>query len=476
MKWLQLSDIHFSLCTMGVDSHLLKRQLINYLQAEIGKVDWIFLLGDFRYCGNPKEPDSVLEWIRQIAEAVGIQNLSERVCMVPGNHDIDRNPTVRQYIIDGVKKDYNVLQGKFDQMALKALLSSFSYYNSLYKRIYNEDYIEAAVNAQNPHLFKDCGEFYLLMLNTVIISNEDNERGTLLVGSGYVVELLTKVTKPIYVLAHHGLQMLEKEEKRKLYQIFKEWDIELYLCGDEHVLYEEMAGSQIHQITSGCLYGGSKETDIAFMTGEIVDGGISVSAHEWKGNWTKALHFGEQGNLYIQKQKRTQNIFSELEPKLAEHIDEGIKKYIQKDIPIHTSQILLLLLTYSGSVLRQMLDEHRNKHGMPYGSYLYELFKEEDRIYKEQNCHFNYGYDLNELFNMREARSIQNQKRTAYITENILSYAVLCRNESRTVQDLQKVFGREEFQALKNRILQNPTLQGVFQTATQELEKNEGEH
>ncbi len=473
MKWLQLSDIHFSLCTEGVDSLLLRKQLINYLQNEIGKVDWIFLLGDFRYRGNPKKPDRVLEWIRQIAEAVGIYNLSERVCMVPGNHDIDRNPTVRQFIIDGVKKNYNVLQGKFDEMTLKALLGSFSYYNSLYKKIYNKDYIGAAVNTQNPHLFKDCGEFYLLMLNTVIISNEDNERGSLLVGSSYVVELLTKVTKPIFVLAHHGLHMLEKEEGRKLKQIFKEWGIELYLCGDEHVLYEEMVGSQIYQITSGCLYGGSKETDIAFMTGEIIGDGIRISAYEWKSNWTKALHFGEQGTLYIQKQKGTPDPTEKLEPKLKEHIVKGIEEYKQKDIPIHTSQILILLLTYSGSVLRQVLNEYRNIHGMPYGKYLYDLFKEEDRIYKEQNFHFNYGYDLNELFNMREAISIQNQKRTVYITENILSYAVLCKDNSITVQNLQKVFGKENFQALKNRILQNPTLQEVFQIA-QKRKENEG--
>lgn len=59
MKWLHLSDIHMSQTVTGTDTRLLQKQLLDYLRQEVGTVDLLLLSGDYRYCGQPENPDKV---------------------------------------------------------------------------------------------------------------------------------------------------------------------------------------------------------------------------------------------------------------------------------------------------------------------------------------------------------------------------------------------------------------------------------
>lgn len=213
MRWLQFSDIHLSSMIVGTDTLLLRRQLLRYLKKEIGTVDQIFLTGDYRFCGQPKEADEAWEWIQKLTSAVGIMDLKRQIHMVPRNHDINRG-FARGCAAEAVKKKYHPSEGRLSEEALECLLEGFSYYDSLYQKVKQHSYIKESIEKGNPHSLVDCGEFFLLLLNTVLLSNEDMERGNLLVGTSYVADLVPESDKPVFVLAHHGLEMMDRGEQK----------------------------------------------------------------------------------------------------------------------------------------------------------------------------------------------------------------------------------------------------------------------
>lgn len=458
MKWLHLSDIHMgSELIPGADTQRLREQLLTYLAEEVGPVDWLFLTGDYRYCGQPNTPEQAWHWIRRIANAVKLSDISEQVCMAPGNHDIARS-NVRKYLTDGIRQNYNPMAGVFEQEELAALLQGFSYYNGLYQKVYVVDYIEHSLQKHNPHIYKDCGEFCIYMLNTALLSNEDEERGSLLVGTGHVSYLESANGKPVIALGHHGLELLAPEERRSLKTIFKEKNVKLYLCGDAHELYEDCQGEGLYQITSGCICRSSKDVDAAFTTGEIAGGDIKVTAHEWRGNWAVNPHFGTQGVLQIGGSSGWNHEFKGFEPRLWKHFQEGVQNYEREDVQIHTPQILLLLLQYPGSIMKRSFDQYRVKSGsLALGDYLCSYYKKVNAEQKACGMHFNWGIEWNALLGLELAKSLMQRKKYPYITENLLSYAVLSSGRSNTVKQLQLKLGVETFEMIKQRILYDGT-------------------
>lgn len=291
--------------------------------------------------------------------------------------------------MDSAREHYDAACGRLEADVLKYLLVGFSYYNRLYQEIYKKDYIKGAISADNPHKLKEFKDFSLVMLNTTLLSNEDAERGKLLVGTDYVAEL-DPSTRMVVVLAHHGMEQLRQDEQSKLKEIFKGWGTVLYLCGDAHMLLDRQIGDRLWQVTGGCLKQGSRETDIAFTAGEISGLAIQVTAHEWRRNWTIAPHFGDQGILEIGKWEWDR--LERVEPALKLHIQKGIQEYQQRDIPIHTPQILLLLLTYPGSVLLRTLNISFTQDGRVYGVYLREQLESVNAQYSNQSKPGSDGY------------------------------------------------------------------------------------
>lgn len=456
MKWLQLSDLHFSSEVIpGADTQLLRRQLLKYLKNVIGPVDYIFLTGDFRFGGQPQMPNKAYDWILSIADAVQINNIAECVFMVPGNHDVNRSEG-RGIITKCAMQNYDAANGVFDSVILKTLLQDFSYYDSLYQKIYGKSYINESIKKYNPHSIKDCGNFYLVMLNTALLSNQDGERGYLLTGTGHVASLNPSDEKPVVVLGHHGLGLINLNEQEKLKLIFKEWNVKAYLCGDAHRLSAEYLGKNSYQITCGCLLKNAGIVDIAFTVGELIGQEISITAHEWRDNWTINPHFGNQGVLVIGQDNRNR----ELEPKFCEYLKNEVKNCEKNDIQIHTPQILLILLQYPGSILKRILNQYTmNIRGStePFGDYLCQHYNRINIEQKKQGMHFNWGIDWEDLLGIKIADTLRQKNKFPYITENLIAYAVLS-SERITVKELQKVLGKTEFDKIKQKLLNNGTV------------------
>lgn len=477
MKWILFSDIHFNPEAAGADTILLKRQLLQYLREEIGNVDWMFLAGDYRYCGQPKEPDEISNWIKEAAGAVGIADMKEKICMVPGNHDLNRNQA-RKYIVEGVKHDYSAESGMMEYEVMKQLLADFSFFDSLYQNVYGCSYIQESLKNRNPHRLKDCGSFYLLMLNTAFISCNDNERGSLLIGRRDVLRLMPKKRKPVIVLAHHEMDALEREEQKKLRGDLKEWGVKLYLCGDAHLLCEETVNGCC-QLTSGCLMKEPGRMDAAFLSGEILNDEIRVRMHEWNHNWAVNMHYGSHGTLSIpwkpgssdtgNSDDLSKNVWLKalesityLDRELRCYLADGIADFERRNIPVHTPQALLLLFRYRKNTAYIILNQYRTEDNVPYGEYLCELFERGNLKYIEKGVCFDRGFNYIETFAFQRAEQLRWEKSLVCITENLLIYSILDDEERRTVQEMIRMFGRKEFNEMKKEILKNPTLVDIL--------------
>src|SRR4051794_36857716 len=95
MLLLIVSDIHFRypICNTPMDpDRPFRTTLINDARGftkRLGKVDAILVCGDIAYAGLSEEYAAALEWLRGLCEACNCS--LDRILVVPGNHDVDRN-------------------------------------------------------------------------------------------------------------------------------------------------------------------------------------------------------------------------------------------------------------------------------------------------------------------------------------------------------------------------------------------------
>ena len=143
-------------------------------------------------------------------------------------------------------------------------------------------------------------DFNLLCLNTSIICNFNNERGSLVIGNNDLYESLETITqknpeKPIIVLAHHGLDNFRDDEKKAIERIFEDYPIKLYLCGDAHHSWRRQVNNVL-EITAGCLLQ-APAVNTTFSVGELSDSLFSIDAHLWdavEGDWGEYTQFNNR--------------------------------------------------------------------------------------------------------------------------------------------------------------------------------------
>ena len=134
-RWLHLSDIHFQTGEAAFNTKQLRDKLPEFLKKEItSDIDSIIITGDFRFAPEKEEnPQKVLDYIKKIADAVNISDM-KKVVTLPGNHDLSRS-TLRNYMVDGVKSDYDPNVGTLDQAVLQTLINDFTFYKHLHKEL-----------------------------------------------------------------------------------------------------------------------------------------------------------------------------------------------------------------------------------------------------------------------------------------------------------------------------------------------------
>jgi len=292
MKWLHISDIHYDSNSSTFATEQLLANLKTLFDEGI-RVDEVFYTGDFRYF--PTQPKATREIaqqaadkLREIASWVGVHE-AEKIHITPGNHDIVRKDSS---VLEHIFSKYDSATGKIPEFidrdgskkfsCSKYLWSQFEFFFWVAEELNNQ--IWSNPSEDNQLLYHRVGKiadkYNVVYLNTALDCGQSKERGQLKVGFEHINQALKALSDqlPTIVLGHHGLGCFTRKERERIKKIFHEYNIKLYLCGDEHVGGIDEFNSTL-QLTAGCLNqaGGVQPT---FYIGNInTDGSFSVEAY-----------------------------------------------------------------------------------------------------------------------------------------------------------------------------------------------------
>ncbi len=145
MLLLHLSDIHFKHTVCGtphIDPDTPYRNAlirdVGEMRTSIGSpVDAILVTGDIAYSGNEKEYATAIEWLKSLADVSGCA--IERIFVVPGNHDVDRDVVTKNNDVRDsqstirdkkYKREDELWKNVGDQLRGQVLLTPIENYNN----------------------------------------------------------------------------------------------------------------------------------------------------------------------------------------------------------------------------------------------------------------------------------------------------------------------------------------------------------
>ena len=102
ISWLHLSDFHFRAegdnFSQVVSCDALARDIPSRLSDEF-PLQFIVVTGDIAFSGQSSEYEIASAFFASLLDNLGLN--AERLCIVPGNHDVDRSR--QTYMYDGVR-------------------------------------------------------------------------------------------------------------------------------------------------------------------------------------------------------------------------------------------------------------------------------------------------------------------------------------------------------------------------------------
>jgi len=296
MRWLHISNLHYSASDNGIIAKELHSNFLEYLNIHIKKpIDNLFITGNFRFDGEPPDEnetaENAVEFIWEIAKNVGIYD-SGKIHIVPGNEESCGNNEIPEEILE----EYMVNEEKFSDGTLpeeyKVILAEqFSFFKKINRSLYKGNSVWS--DSLLPlHTYRCFDDYNLLYLNTAITHgrnkiecDKENQRGRLIVGTSILNDTLAKINHenpntPIIVLAHHPLRLFNEKDREHAEKLFLDYNVILYLCSDTHEAKCKRIGKHI-EITMGC-HRNNGDTQEAFCEGEIAgDKIIDLRAHLW---------------------------------------------------------------------------------------------------------------------------------------------------------------------------------------------------
>ncbi len=189
-------------------------------------INLICITGDIVYSGQKVEFELALSLINQLLK---ISNCKpENLFIVPGNHDVDRSKidafsiALKKYIVDEIKKDPDYFSTQ--------ILNKLSDYQVLLEKFDNYLYFINQLN--NPKIFwsNDESPYYsvrkvinnlplrIIGLNSVIMSDKNDEDGNILLGIQQFTDSLAKknIDEKVIALTHYPIDTLPEYERNFL--------------------------------------------------------------------------------------------------------------------------------------------------------------------------------------------------------------------------------------------------------------------
>lgn len=231
IKWLHLSDIHFNY--INYESKQVRKDFLKAIVSlrEAEAFTHLFLSGDILH-QYKKANASTVDFIKDIIKEMGISE--ERVFMVPGNHDHDRS-CATGLVFSSAEKSKITAIDNIDGDIKKSLLRAFSEYDSVYQKIFGKSYYS---NYDNPHQIVFDRELTVIKINTAWLE-ENSEDKNIYCGSNDLLNLLDDNEEILMsginiAVGHHPMEALAGEERERILDLFKRYNIGIYFCGHQH--------------------------------------------------------------------------------------------------------------------------------------------------------------------------------------------------------------------------------------------------
>lgn len=237
ITWLHLSDLH----VCGEDPA--DRDDFDNILADIRitrskralNPDAIFFTGDVAFSGQKEQYDLACKWFDDILDACGLPGQRDRLFVVPGNHDINREVVQRTKLTlshheslaetllrsDSYDMVEEFLKSEPDREWVFAKFHNFAQFIG---EFFNDEEMEFNHNRYYSVRCLETHQVVVLGLNSAWLSFRDNEQGQLLLGEKQVCDALREArdgwpdARLCLAMVHHPLYWLAEKDIHKLQQ------------------------------------------------------------------------------------------------------------------------------------------------------------------------------------------------------------------------------------------------------------------
>ncbi len=238
IRWLHISDLHIG--NDDTSSLRMRDKLPTFLTEKIGPVNYLFLTGDIRTANmmDNRFTQEMADFIMEVCNHCGIG--ADRLFIVPGNHDVNRDIAGRDDAIRRVKFGregyYDSKRGKINDEDLDAIWRGQEEFRNFLSLLYSPDQLTHYENCLAPHFVVETDDFNIIHLDTTVTYTKGQEAHDLIAGTKYLYQTVKTLNrkKPSILLTHYPVTSLLQDEKSEVSNILQENGVRLWLCGHEH--------------------------------------------------------------------------------------------------------------------------------------------------------------------------------------------------------------------------------------------------
>ncbi len=235
MRWLHLSDFH-----VGKDNYAqlkLFKQILKHVAKRVNDgytPDVVFITGDIANRGIDKEYSTfVTEFLDPLEEILG-SALNDRLFMVPGNHDIDRDEN-RHFSKESIFSESTRFFDS-DSSGLKdrgIILPRLKAYSSFAEK-YSASWISTAKGSYCQQIEVRGAWFSIIGINTAWLS-DGRDQNCITPGVGLLEDALNQTSSTVQkiVLGHHPIEEYYSNHREQIRSILGEHKA-IYLHGHLH--------------------------------------------------------------------------------------------------------------------------------------------------------------------------------------------------------------------------------------------------
>ena len=223
ISWLHISDFHFRAggdsFSQVVSCDALVRDILLHLSDEF-PLQFIVVTGDIAFSGMPSEYELALTFFASLVDKLGLD--AGRLCIVPGNHDVDRN--TQKYMYEGVRSRLGSQWDVDEFLGLESersqLMERQAAFRAFRMRLLVDGHDTSETNeglALVRRFDLDGFRVCVLELNSAWLSGDKDRQGSLLVGERQIIDALAVVENYdphlTVALTHHPTEWLAEFDR-----------------------------------------------------------------------------------------------------------------------------------------------------------------------------------------------------------------------------------------------------------------------